>query len=291
MSKSIHTDTRLGAVHLVVTNLDQSLKFYQESLGFVLHSRSGTSAALGPGNTEGKPVGQIFLELNENPDAKPENRSTGLYHFAVLVPSRIELARVLQRIVTTKTSMQGFADHGVSEAIYLPDPDNNGIEIYRDRSRDDWPRNPDGNLAMVTDPFDFDGVMAELQGKDEAWLGVSKGTQLGHMHLYVRDIAEAERFYSGTLGFDLLQRYGQSASFVSAGGYHHHIGFNTWNGVGAPPPPADAIGLQWFDIQLPNSGELGKIADRVRKAGLKPEDHRDGLFVQDPSQNRIVISA
>ena len=284
----IHPETILGAAHLTVSNLDASLRFYQNSLGFALHARNGTQASLGAAKADGMPAGRPFLTLIENPAARPASRATGLYHFAVLVPGRVELAQVLRNIAITQTPVQGFADHGVSEAIYLPDPDNNGIEIYRDRLREEWPRNADGSLAMVTAPIDLDGLLAEVG--DDPWAGIPEGTRMGHIHLHVRNIPEAEEFYKGVLGFDLIQRYGPSASFMSAGGYHHHIGLNTWNGVGAPPPPEDSIGLRWFDVQLPNSGALNQAADRIRKAGYTLEECRGGLFVHDPSRNGILLS-
>jgi len=154
MPESIHPDAKIGAVHLTVANLDRSLDFYQNQLGFKLHRREGDTARLGAG-------GRDLLVLTQIPEAPHPRGTTGLYHFAILVPSRLELARSLRRIAETRTPVQGFSDHLVSEAIYLPDPDGNGIEIYRDRPRDEWPRD-DGRLRMATDPLDIDGILAEL---------------------------------------------------------------------------------------------------------------------------------
>lgn len=283
MAESIHPDTTIGAVHLTVLNLDRSLSFYQQALGFVVHRREGDTAHLGAG-------GPDLLVLTQRPDARRARGTTGLYHFAVLVPSRLELAQSLRRIDETRTPVQGFADHLVSEAIYLPDPDGNGIEIYRDRPRGEWPYDK-GQLRMATDPLEVDGVLAELAGHDEPWRGLRPQTVIGHMHLHVADIAQAEAFYCGVLGFDLMLRYGSSASFVSAGGYHHHIGFNTWAGVGAPPPPPDAIGLRYFVVRLPNAIELSRVADRVRQAGVDMEESQEGMLVRDPSQNGVLLAA
>jgi len=215
-NSTIHPDTVLGYVHLTVSDMGQSLDFYQQSLGMTIHRREGNTAYLGAGQAD-------LLMLTENREARQVRGTTGLYHFAILVPSRVELAQSLKRIAEMRTPVEGFADHLVSEAIYLPDPDGNGIEIYRDRPRAEWQYS--GNqLKMATDPLDIDGVMAELQGNNGEWSGMHSDTVIGHIHLHVANIAQAEAFYNGVLGFDLVLRYGPSASFLSAGGYHHQIG-------------------------------------------------------------------
>jgi catechol 2,3-dioxygenase len=210
--------------------------------------------------------------------------ATGLYHFAILVPSRRDLARALRRLVAADTVMQGAADHGVSEALYLADSDGNGIEIYRDRPRTEWPYAA-GQLRMGADPLDLDGLLAEARSGNGA--GLAAGTVIGHVHLHVSRLAEAERFYVGVLGFDLMQRYGPSALFVSAGGYHHHIGLNTWAGVGAPPPPPGAIGLRHFDVLLPDAAALLDVEQRLTAEALPIEPAADGFIVRDPSRNAI----
>jgi catechol 2,3-dioxygenase len=280
---SIHPATTIGSVHLTVADLDRSLRFYQEALGFQVRQRAGETARLGAGGPND------LLVLSERPGARPARRTTGLYHFAVLVPSRLELARSLRRLAETRTPLQGFSDHLVSEAIYLADPDGNGIEIYRDRPREEWPRR-NGQIQMATDPLDLDGVLAELEHETELWAGLRPETTIGHIHLHVADLAAAQAFYHGVLGFDLIQRLAGSADFVSAGGYHHHIGYNTWAGVGAPPPPPDAAGLRFFVVRLPNDAELARAADRVRKAGLPLEQTEAGLLTRDPSQNGVVLA-
>lgn len=279
---SIHPDTTLGPVVLTVADLSRSLDFYRDRLGFKLHRQNNSTAALGAGGAD-------LLELVEQPGARKAPRTTGLYHFAVLVPSRLALAHSLWRLIETETPVQGFADHLVSEAIYLPDPDGNGIEIYRDRSRDQWPR-INGQLQMATNPIDLDGILGELAGHDEDWAGLHPDTIIGHVHLHVRDVDEAEHFYHEVLGFDRIMRYGPSAVFLSAGGYHHHIGVNTWAGAGAPPPPPESVGLRWFTIQLPDPAARDAIADRSRRAGVTVEERAGGLFMRDPSQNGIVLT-
>jgi catechol 2,3-dioxygenase len=199
----------------------------------------------------------------------------------------VHLARALRRLVATDTVLQGAADHFVSEALYLADPDGNGIEIYRDRPRQQWPF-VDGQLRMGADPVDFDNLLAERD--DEPGAPLAAGTTIGHVHLHVSRLDAAERFYVGVLGFDLMQRYGPSALFVSAGGYHHHIGVNTWAGVGAPPPPSGAIGLRHFVVALPDRAALDATVARVRAAALPVEILDGAALVRDPSSNAILLT-
>jgi catechol 2,3-dioxygenase len=282
MSASLHPDTMIGMVSLTVHDLIRSLHFYQEILGFSLHEREGSVARLGAG-------GPDLLELVEMRDGRRVQSTTGLYHYAILVPSRYQLALSLKRILETNTPVQGFADHLVSEAIYLADPDGNGIEIYRDRPRADWPR-VDGQIRMATDPLDLDALLAQLNGDRPSWAGLPPETIIGHMHLHVREIAEAEHFYRQVIGFDLVLRYGPSASFLSVGGYHHHLGVNTWAGVGAPPPPQDALGMRWYEIRLPNGDQLQALLDRLGQAGGCFEEMEGSTFLRDPSANGIRLS-
>lgn len=281
MTNSIHPNTSIGRVSLKVADLGHSLDFYQRSLGFTVHHRENGSASLGAG-------GPDLLELVEQTGARQMRGTTGLYHYAVRVPSRTQLAFSLKNILQTQTLVQGFSDHLVSEAIYLPDPDGNGIEIYRDRPRDQWPRE-NGKLRMATDPLDLDDLLSELDGHAENWSGLHSDTIIGHVHLHVRDIPEAERFYRDVLGFDLVLRYGPSAAFLSAGGYHHHIGVNTWAGAGAPPPPEDAVGLRWFEISSPSQDALEQVAGQARQAGYTLEEREEGLYLRDPSENGILL--
>ena len=280
---TLHPATHLGYVHLTVSNLERSLAYYREALGFRLHERNGASAHLGAG-------GDDLLRLTENPGAKRAGRTTGLYHFAILVPSRLALAESLQHLIDTQTPIGGASDHLVSEALYLSDPDGNGIEIYRDRPRSTW--NYDGDqVKMAVDPFDADGVLAELEPERPSWSGLHPDTVLGHMHLHVGNLSQAEAFYHDVVGFNLMAHYGSSAAFLSAGGYHHHLGINTWNGVGAPPPAPDTVGLRYFVIRLPDSGELDNLAGRAQEADIASEERDAGLFLCDPSQNGLLFVA
>jgi len=276
----------LGYVHLTVANLDRSLAFYQHALGFKLHRRDATAdtAYLGAG-------GPDLLALTELPGARHAPRRTGLYHFAILVPSRLQLAHSLKQIADTQTPVQGFADHLVSEAIYLGDPDGNGIEIYRDRPRAEW-HDAQGNFRMGTEPLDIDGVLSELEGHEDEqseWNGLDPATTLGHMHLKVASTRDSKTFYCDVLGFDKMVDW-PSALFISTGGYHHHLGLNTWESAGAPPPPPDAAGLRYFTMNLPDKNEVDKVLDRVRHAGLAVEEHPQGWLLRDPSQNGIVLA-
>jgi len=277
---TIDPATTVGAVHLTISDLDRSVRFYESHLGFVVQRRDRQTAWLGAG-------GPDLLILSQS-DAAPRVRgTTGLYHFAILVPTRADLARALRRLVVTDTVLQGAADHGVSEALYLADPDGNGIEIYRDRPRSEWPI-VDGRLQMGADPVDFDELLAEHSGADGTEL--ARGTKVGHIHLHVSRLDDAERFYVRVLGFELMQRYGPSALFVSAGGYHHHIGLNTWAGVGAPPPPPGAIGLRHFDVLLPDDAAVAEVLARVRIADIPVEDVDGGFLLRDPAGNALCIT-
>jgi catechol 2,3-dioxygenase len=272
---------RIGAVHLTISSLKRSVRFYEAHLGFVVQRQSGRTASLGAGGRE-------LVVLTECEQAPRVRGTTGLYHFAILVPTRADLARALKRLVETDTVMQGAADHGVSEALYLADPDGNGIEIYRDRPRAEWPI-VGGRLQMGADPIDFDDLLDE-PGSDGG-SGLAAATVIGHVHLHVSRLADAERFYVGVLGFELMQRYGPSALFVAAGGYHHHIGLNTWAGVGAPPPPSGAIGLRHFDVRLPNDAAVDDVLGRVRNADIPVEKVDGGFLVRDPAGNAAWIVA
>jgi len=279
----IHPATLPGLVALTVPNLERSLQFYEAGLGLQVDRHQGRRVTLHPHG------GRDLLELVEKPNAvKPAGRTTGLYHMAILLPSRLDLARALRRLVQIRWPIEGAADHLVSEAVYLSDPDGNGIEIYRDRPRAEWPYQA-GQLQMASDPLDVQGLQSELENDLQPWYGLPSGTVLGHVHLKVADIPDAEAFYTRVLGFDLVTRYGPSASFVSAGGYHHHIGLNTWNSAGAPPAPPDAAGLRFFSLRLPEQTELAKLADRIRQSGTTLEENAQGLLVHDPSGNGIVL--
>ncbi len=283
-NESIPPSTTVDRVCLTVANLDRSIQFYQNSLGFLLHRREGETAYLGAAKNE-------FLILIEHAGQPRNPKETGLYHFAILVPSRAALALSLKHLTDTNTPVEGFGDHLVSEAIYLSDPDGNGIEVYRDRPVGEWSYTLTGQVRMATEPLDVNGLLGELKNPAPEWAGLPSNTRLGHVHLQVSSIRTSEEFYCRVLGFDLMTRMGPSASFVSAGGYHHHIGLNTWAGRDAPPPPPDSIGLRYFGIHLPDSIELDALVERIQKAGIQYDATPEGYFVRDPSQNGILLTA
>jgi catechol 2,3-dioxygenase len=271
--------THIGAVHLTTSDLDRAVRFYEQRLGFSVHHTAARRATLGA------PGGIDLLVLHESPSAPRVRGTAGLYHFAVLVPTRADLARALRRLIDTDTRLQGVADHGVSESLYLPDADGNGIEIYRDRPRAEWPF-VNGQLRMVTDPLDLDGLLAETDARDTT---PDARTVMGHVHLQVADLDAARRFYVDALGFTLTQRFGPSALFVAAGDYHHHLGLNTWAGVGIPAAPPGAVGLDHVVVQLPDRAALDEVAARLRAAAIHFEVHNDGVRVADPSANAILL--
>jgi len=283
MNRILPSQISIEKIELTIRNLDHSIGYYTQIMGFHLRERNHQSADLGTKTT-------TLIRLIENRQAEQFRGTTGLYHFAILVPQRKDLAKALNHLIETQTPVQGFADHGVSEAIYLPDPDGNGIEIYRDRPYQEWPFK-NGELQMITDPLDVDGLLSELNGNHDKHVDLPAETTIGHMHLHVRDIPEAVGFYRDILGFDLKQRYGSSAAFLATGNYHHHIGVNTWAGVGAPAPPAGSIGLQSFTITLPLWDELEMLEQNIRRNGVEIIANENEFGVKDPSGNRIQFRA
>ena len=282
MDGVIAPSTSVGGVHLTIADLSRSVEFYEAQIGFTVHRRDDRTAWLGAG-------GPDLLILTQSATAPRVRGTTGLYHFATLVPSRADLARSLRHLTAMRTVLQGAADHGVSESLYLADPDGNGIEIYRDRPREQWPYER-GQLHMTTDPFDFDGVLSEPSHAGDSG-ALARGTTIGHVHLRVASLPDSERFYVGVLGFELTQRFGPGALFVAAGGYHHHIGLNIWESAGQAPPPPGAIGLHHFELRLPDVATVEAVAARARAAGIPIEETAEGPLIRDPAQNAIVLRA
>jgi len=277
----LHGETNLGHVHLNVADLERSIDYYQRAIGLRLVKEEKNRAYLSVG-------GDTLLILTEIPGAERIARRSGLYHFAILTPSRQALGKSLRNLIDTGTELQGGADHLVSEALYLADPDGNGIEIYCDQPSSEW-QDEKGQLKMATDPLDYQGILEAANGANGNWGGLRAETRLGHMHLHIANLDDATEFYEQVLGFDFLLSYMGSASFLSAGGYHHHIGLNTWNGVGAAPPPPDAAGLRYFSVNLVGTGEREKLVARLDHAGWPFEERSSGIFVRDPSQNGILF--
>ena len=281
----IHPNTSMGLVRLTVADLERSRAFYERALGLRASERDDGMLAFG---VAAEPP---LVELRADASAPTlDRRATGLFHLAILTPSRPDLAHALARLAAARWPLDGASDHLVSEALYLSDPDGNGIEIYRDRPREEW-RHEDGQLAMATLPLDLDSVLGELSGAREPRPLAPAGTRIGHVHLQVSDIAAAEQFYSGVLGFDVVVRGYPGALFVSAGGYHHHLGLNTWHSLGASPPVPGAVGLRNFEIKVPREAEMDRVLGRVRAAGIEIAPEGNGSLIRDPSGNGVVLRA
>ena len=280
---SIDPATSMGAVRLTVADLEGMRDFYRDAIGLAELAGDQEWVRLGADS-------QSIVELVGDSDAPPRQRGTsGLFHLAILVPTRADLARALQRVAEGGWRLSGASDHLVSEALYLSDPEGNGIELYRDRPRDQWPvRN--GVLQMETLPLDLDGLLGELR-REDASAAMPAGTRIGHVHLNVGDLTAAEAFYSGALGFDVTVRGYPGALFVSAGGYHHHLGLNTWAGEGAAPPPDGSRGLREFEIVLPDEWALEKLERRITANGIEYQRNEDILHVVDPAGNRVALAA
>ena len=289
---SIHPATRIGYVSLNVASLENQLAFYQQALGFHLHWREENKAGLGGGGAD-------LLRLVEQPDYKRYHRVTGLYHFAILFPDRRELARALARLFVLKYPNYPTV-HIMTKTTYLDDVEGNGIELYTESPEDGtWTmrngtfetRRADGSWSDGREPLDVDALLSHLKEDDRIDIPIQTETRIGHVHLHVRDVDEALDFYHGVIGFDIMGNAKNfRAAFVSAGGYHHHIGLNTWQGEGAPPPPADALGLRHFTVELPDQTALDEIVARVEKAGIPANQTEDGLLIYDPSQNGVVLT-
>jgi catechol 2,3-dioxygenase len=284
-SAEIAAATKPGAVHLTVADLDRSLAYYRSAIGLEPLERENRRASVGAGTRE-------LLVLVEQPGAWPADGYTGLYHFALLVPERHDLARWLAHAARDRVQLTGLSDHFVSEAIYLRDPDGHGIEIYWDRPRDVWEGKVD--VRMTTLPLDIQSLLGELDDPDtETFDGLPAGTVMGHVHLKVASIPETVAFYRDVLGFALMAQLGPQAAFLSAGGYHHHIGANTWESAGASPPPAGAAALRAATIVLPDAGERDRVLERVERAGGTTRAESDAApLVLDPSGNalRLVVA-
>jgi len=252
---SIAAATRMGAVHLSVADLTRSIEFYDSALGLRVHARDGDRAVLGTG-------GDDLLVLTERPGAVPADGYAGLFHFALLVPERLDLARWLTHAAQDRVPLTGLSDHYVSEAIYLRDPDHHGIEIYADRSRELWEGQV--GLRLTTLPLDTNDLLSTLEDPlSEPFDGLAGGTVMGHVHLCVADVEQAVDYYRDRVGFGLMAQLGDQAAFLSAGGYHHHLGANTWQSAGRPYAPEGYARLTQMTIVLPDEAAREALAERL----------------------------
>jgi catechol 2,3-dioxygenase len=279
----LHPDTSLGAVSLTVSDLARSREFYERAVGLRAREREDGGVGLGvDGSAE-------LVRLYGDPTApKLDRRATGLFHLAILLPGRRELAMALARLAQARWPLDGASDHLVSEALYLSDPDGNGVEIYRDRPREQW-RYSDGELQMATLRLDLDDVLGELTGVSEIDGLAPTGTTIGHVHLQVAELARIEQFYDRVIGLDVTVRGYPGALFMSAGGYHHHLGLNTWNSAGASPPAPGAVGLRDYELRLADRTDLERILARAGDAGVPVEDVEGEPRLRDPSGNAVRL--
>jgi catechol 2,3-dioxygenase len=273
-------ETHIGGVHLQIADLDRSIEYYRQVIGFSVQARAESTARLGPHGTD-----HALVHLRARAGARPAPRrgAYGLYHFAILVPDRAALGRFATHAAQLGVRM-GMADHLVSEALYLTDPDGLGIEVYADRPRDTW-RRRERELAMASDPLDIESVMAAGRGRD--WDGMPLGTVLGHVHLHVGSLDEADAFYHAALGFDRIVWSYPGALFLSAGGYHHHLGTNTWS----PGPSAaeDQARLLEWELVVPGAGDAAAAAASLRTAGYAASEAGAGWTAADPWGTRLRI--
>ncbi|MEH7345084.1 VOC family protein [Bacillus sp. JJ1532] len=273
-------EPRLGYVELSVSDLDNSLRFYQEIIGFKLLERNERTAEL---TTDG--TTPILTLIEENSFVERPFRTTGLFHFAILVPNREELALVLKYLIESEYPLQGVSDHQYSEAIYLADPDNNGIEIYVDTDPDLWLEDEKGGYVGGTYPLDINNLLSEI--KADKWEGLPSETRLGHMHLQVSNIEDSEKFYVDALGFDVVSKDSQML-FVSKDDYHHHIGMNTWAGKGLPSPPENALGLKYYTTHF-TEDEFNNAKSELKRLGFPFTEEDNVISTEDPSGNQIKI--
>lgn len=288
---SIHPKTKIGHIALQVANLDNQIEFYQKVMGFKLHWRDGNKAGLGAGGAD-------LLLLTEQPNLKKYRGVTGLYHVAYLFPDQRQLAMAVARLFALKYP-NSPTDHIMTKTTYLDDLEHNGIELYAESPEDGtWNMadgkfetyRKDGSWSNGREALDLDALFSHLTEDEKLDAPIPPEARIGHVHLHVRDVDEAVNFYHGILGFDIMGVAKEfQMGFVSAGGYHHHIGLNTWQGAGAPPPPADATGLHYFTVELPNQKAYDEVAARVAEAGIPSSRTEAGLLIHDPSQNGVLL--
>ncbi|AXF56175.1 VOC family protein [Salicibibacter kimchii] len=274
-------NTFVEHVTIKVKNLERSLHYYQEVIGFNILEQTETTVEL----TADGETSLVTVEQLENPAPKP-GRATGLYHFALLLPRRADLANIINHFID-KSVRVGSSDHWVSESLYLSDPDGNGIEIYADRDSSTWEWE-NGQVAMAVDPLNVPDILSEKK-EGESWEGLPAGTIMGHIHLHVADLQETKTFYTEGLGFDVVSKLGDQALFISSGDYHHHLGLNTWAGVGAPATPDRSPGMKSYTINLPDEETRERVVANVEKTGATVTKENGVFVTSDPSGNRIHL--
>lgn len=283
---AISEKTKIESVVLNVENAENMKNFYRGIIGLDIKSESDDEIAFGAYHND-----ETFLILRAGKTIPRSGSSvTGMYHFAILVPSRKDLGKILYHLLKTKYPITGASDHGYSEALYLDDPEGNGIEIYRDKPKSEWDIRPDGEIRGVTELMDADGVIAAAK---DPFKGMAKDTHIGHIHLFVSDLGKSEYFYKNVLGFDLKTNFGSKAKFFAAGEYHHHIGTNIWAGENIPPAEKGAAGMDHYVIAVGSAAELSKLADRLNaeKYSHVYDEAEKVLSLTDPNGISIKLTA
>jgi len=272
----------VGDIRLLVTDIEKSVDFYQNIIGFRLLEKSQHCARV---TIDGQHA-LITLEAPEHVLPKQPRRA-GLYHFALLLPDRKALAQMFLRLLKVHYPLEGASDHLVSEALYLSDPDGNGMEIYADRSADMW-KWKGGQVVMETNALDMEGLLEDSDGINLTEL--PSDTLMGHIHLHVANLETAKHFYCDGLGFQIVSHYGNQALFLSTGGYHHHIGINVWNGVGVPAPDENSVGLKWMTLVYPDEASRLHVIEQLQHMEAFIEEKGGEIFTQDPSGTRIKLT-
>ncbi|KRR12618.1 VOC family protein [Bradyrhizobium valentinum] len=275
------TPMRVGMVTLRVRNLDLVTDYYRDAIGLTVMQRTATGARLGAG-------GVPLLDLSLRAGAPAEARNAaGLYHTAFLMPTRKDLARWLVHAAKNKIPLSGFADHLVSESVYLDDPEGNGIEVYADRAPETW-KWDGGSVAMATDQLDIDGLLALTDTRTTNYAKAPDDLRIGHMHLRVGDLEQADRFYSGVIGFDPTRKR-SGAAFLSSGRYHHHLGLNVWQSAGAGQRDDTTTGLAWFSLEIAAPEILQAQEQRLRQAGAPAAAIENGIETVDPWGTKVRL--
>ena len=269
----------IGAVGMVARDLERLTAYYRDLLGLTVQERTPHRATLGTS-------GVALLELVHKPDALPDDaREAGLYHTAFLMPTRADLARWILHIARNRTPISGASDHDVSEAIYLDDPEGNGVEVYSDRPRERWRCDGDA-IFQKTEALDVDAIIAEVDPATATYASAPGGLRVGHIHLRGGDVASAEKFYCDVLGLVVTRRR-SGATFMSTGGYHHHVAVNTWHSAGARVRNGQRAGLDWFTMEIADKATMDGVTKRLAAAGAKVEPITDGFAATDPWGTRI----
>lgn len=276
----IAKETKIGYVALKVANLEKMTRFYQEVIGLQVLTQNEQESRLGVG-------GDVLLQLRKIANPLPLTRKTGLYHVAFLVPSRQELGNALFHYLSVSAPLTGASDHGYSEALYLTDPEGNGIEVYRDKPRAQWDIRADGSIIGVTEAMDTEGVLAARAAQ---WSGFGLGTTVGHVHLKVADLQASDQFYTEKLGLTLTSNFGSQAKFFAAGAYHHHLGANNWLGSHVPAMSATDLGLDYYSFLLPNHPAFEELVAHLEATEVHFERQGEQLWVMDPNGIKLLIA-